>query len=80
MSAGDHFFERYFAENGLQQTLGTVGRPQSTEMSECIFQTFAKYRWRFDSLQVFVGYCNHLRPHQSLKYDELGTSREEFDK
>ena len=46
----------YLAENEIQQTLFSVGRPQSNGKLERFFQTYDKHRWRFDSLERFLEY------------------------
>ena len=74
----DHAFERYLADHAIKQTLCAVGRPQSNGKIERFFQTYEKHRWRFDSLEEFLEYYNHHRPHQSLHYDELETPSEAF--
>jgi len=76
----DHAFETYLAENGIKQTLCKVGRPQSNGKIERFYQTYEKHRWRFESLDTFVEYYNEERPHQSLKYDDLETPAEAFDR
>jgi len=76
----DHQFESYLAENDIKQTLCKVGRPQSNGKIERFFQTYEKQRWRFDSLDEFLGYYNQDRPHQSLRYRELETPAEAFDR
>ncbi|MFC6764662.1 integrase core domain-containing protein [Natrinema soli] len=76
----DHQFESYLADNDIKQTLCQVGRPQSNGKIERFFQTYEKHRWRFDSLEAFLEYYNQDRPHQSLRYDELETPAEAFDR
>jgi transposase InsO family protein len=76
----DHAFETYLAENGIKQTLCKVGRPQSNGKIERFYQTYEKHRWRFESLEAFVEYYNEQRPHQSLRYDDLETPSEAFDR
>lgn len=76
----DHSFERYLADNGIQQTLCAVGRPQSNSKIERYFQTYDKHRWRFEPLQEFLDYYNFQRPHQSLRYDDLETPAEAFNR
>ena len=76
----DHAFETYLTENEIQQTLCKIGRPQSNGKLERFFQTYEKHRWRFDSLEPFLEYYNDHRPHQSLRYDDLETPTEAFDR
>lgn len=76
----DHAFERYLTENNIQQTLCAVGRPQSNGKIERFFQTYVKQRWRFESLEGSLEYYNNHRSHQSLRYDELETPTEVFDR
>lgn len=76
----DHAFETYLTENEIQQTLCKIGRPQSNGKLERFFQTYEKHRWRFDSLEPFLEYYNDHRPHQSLRYDDLETPSEAFDR
>lgn len=75
----DHSFEQYLANN-IQHTLCAVGRPQSNGKIERYFQTYEKHSWRFDSLQEFLEYYNYQRPHQSLRYADLETPAEVFDR
>lgn len=76
----DHAFENYLTEHDIKHTLCTVGRPQSNGKIERFFQTYEKHRWRFDSLDSFVEYYNEQRPHQSLRYDDLETPSEAFER
>ena len=76
----DHAFETYLTENEIQQTLCKIGRPQSNGKLERFFQTYETHRWRFDSLEPFLKYYNDHRPHQSLRYDDLETPSEAFDR
>jgi transposase InsO family protein len=76
----EHSFEQYLADNDIQHTLCAVGRPQSNGKIERYFQTYDKHRWRFDSLEDFLEYYNHQRPHQSLRYDDLETPADAFDR
>jgi transposase InsO family protein len=76
----DRTFEAYPKENEIQHTLCKIGRPQSNGKLERFFQTYEKHRWRLESLETFIEYCNDQRPHQSLRYDNLETPTEAFDR
>ncbi|MFB6282452.1 MAG: integrase core domain-containing protein [Halobacteria archaeon] len=76
----DHVFEGYLEENGIDHTLCKVGRPQINGKIERFYQTYGKQRWRFSSLDEFIGYYNTERPHMSLKWGELETPSEAFER
>ena len=76
----NHKFEGYLHEHGIKHTLCKVGRPQSNGKIERFFQTYDKQRWRFDSLEEFLDFYNKIRPHMSLKWDELETPYEAYDR
>ena len=76
----EHSFEQHLEEHDITHTLCKVGRPQSNGKIERFFQTYDKHRWRFDSLERFIEYYNDQRPHQSLRYDDLETPAEAFDR
>jgi hypothetical protein len=76
----DHSFEQYLVDNDIQHTLCAVGQPQSNSKIERYFQTYDNHRWRFDSLEDFLEYYNQQRPHHSLRYDDVETPTEAFDR
>jgi len=76
----DHAFEGYLHDHGIRHSLCAVGRPQSNGKIERFFQTYEKQRWRFDFLPEFLDFYNKERPHMSLKWDELETPYEAFDR
>ena len=63
-----------------QNDVDRICRPQSNGKLERFFQTYETHRWRFDSLEPFLEYYNDHRPHQSLRYDDLETPSEAFDR
>lgn len=76
----DHALETHLDKHDITHTLCKIGRPQSNSKIERFYQTYEKHRWRFDSLDAFVEYYNDQRPHQSLRYDNLETPTEAFDR
>lgn len=75
-----HAFEEYLDEHAIKHILCKIGRPQSNGKLEVFFQTYDKQRWRFAGLCEFLEYYNTERPHQSLKYDDLETPAEAYDR
>ncbi|MFB6215890.1 MAG: integrase core domain-containing protein [Candidatus Aenigmatarchaeota archaeon] len=76
----DHVFEGYLEENGIDHTLCKVGRPQTNGKIERFFKTYGDHRWRFSSLNEFIDYYNTERPHMSLKWSELETPKDAFER
>ena len=65
-------FERFLAENGIKHIVGRVNHLQTNGKIERFYGTL-EAKIRFDTIDEFVEWYNHKRPHMSLNLEELET-------
>jgi len=71
-------FERFLTENGIRHIVGRVNHPQTNGKIERFYGTFeAKIKY-FDTVDEFIEWYNHKRPHMSLNLDEMETPYQAF--
>lgn len=73
-------FSEFCKDNGIKQILCRVKHPQSNGKIERWFGLYRQKRYLFSSLQDFVYWYNHIKPHMSLNYDELETPVQAFER
>ena len=71
-------FAEFCRANNIKQILCRVKHPQSNGKIERWFGLYRQKRERFASLQDFVYWYNHVKPHLSLNFDELETPVQAF--
>jgi len=71
----DHSFENYCKEKGIKHLLCKYNHPQSNGKIEKWFDTYEKHRYRFGSIDEFIDWYNHIKPHFSL---DIRTPEEVF--
>ncbi|AIY89303.1 IS481 family transposase [Geoglobus acetivorans] len=71
-------FEKFLAENEIKHIVGRVNHPQTNGKIERFYGTLeAKIKY-FDTVDEFMEWYNHKRPHMSLNLDELETPYKAF--
>jgi putative transposase len=73
-------FAEFCKSNGIKQILCRVKHPQSNGKIERWFGLYRQKRDLFPSLKEFVYWYNHIKPHMSLKYEELETPAQAFER
>lgn len=71
-------FAEFCKTHGIKQILCRVKHPQSNGKIERWFGLYRKKRNFFNSLQEFVHWYNHIKPHLSLNFEELETPVQAF--
>ena len=71
-------FAEFCKTNEIKQILCRVKHPQSNGKIERWFGLYRKKRNLFNSLQEFVHWYNHIKPHLSLNFEELETPVQAF--
>jgi putative transposase len=75
---GESRFQVFLEENGIKQILCRIKHPQSNGKVEKWFQVYKNNRHVFDSKEEFLEWYNEVRPHLSLRIDELETPHMAF--
>ena len=70
---GESRFQAFLEEQGIKQILCKIKHPQSNGKVEKWFQVYKNHRHAFDSKKEFLTWYNEVRPHLSLRIDELET-------
>ena len=71
-------FEKFLAENGIRHIVGRVNHPQTNGKIERFYGTLKDKARYFETLDEFVEWYNHKRPHMSLNLEELETPYQAF--
>jgi putative transposase len=71
-------FEKFLVENGIKHIVGRVNHPQTNGKIERFYGTLETKMRYFDTIDEFVEWYNHKRPHMSLNLDELETPYQAF--
>jgi putative transposase len=77
---GDSKFAAYLDACGIKQILCRIKHPQSNGKVERWFQTYERHRDAFNTVEEFVHWYNAVRPHRSLRFDELETPNQAFER
>ena len=70
---GESRFQAFLEEQGIKQILCKIKHPQSNGKVEKWFQVYKNHRYAFASKDEFLIWYNEVRPHLSLRIDELET-------
>ena len=70
---GESRFQAFLEEQGIKQILCKIKHPQSNGKVEKWFQVYKHHRHAFDTKEEFLVWYNEVRPHLSLRIDELET-------
>ena len=70
---GESRFQAFLEEQGIKQILCKIKHPQSNGKVEKWFQVYKNHRHAFASKEEFLTWYNEVRPHLSLRIDELET-------
>ena len=66
---GESAFDKKLKEFHVIHILSGIGRPTTTGKIERFFATYSLEGYRYNTLEYFLHYYNHIRPHQSLEYE-----------
>ena len=75
---GESRFRAFLNEHGIKQILCRIKHPQSNGKVEKWFQIYINHRHAFATKEEFLTWYNEVRPHLSLKLDELETPQMAF--
>ena len=64
--------------NGIKQILCRIKHPQSNGKVEKFFDLYQNKRSLFKTKEEFIIWYNEVRPHRSLKFEELETPQQAF--
>ena len=70
---GESRFQEFLEEQGINQILCKIKHPQSNGKVEKWFQVYKNHRHAFAGKEEFLVWYNEVRPHLSLRIDELET-------
>ena len=71
-------FVDFLKGEGIKRRLCRLQHPQSTGKVEKWFQVYKNHRPAFTSNEKFMKWYNDVRPHRSLRFDELETPHQAF--
>jgi putative transposase len=71
-------FQEFLKQEGIKQILCRIKHPQSNGKIEKWFDTYKNHRNAFKTKEEFLRWYNEVRPHRSLRFDELETSQQAF--
>ncbi|MBS3064659.1 MAG: transposase [DPANN group archaeon] len=74
----DSRFRDYLKSKNIKQILCKVKHPQSNGKIEKWFQAYDNHRKAYKTKKEFMFWYNDLKPHRSLKFDELEKPSEAF--
>jgi putative transposase len=75
---GDSRFKAFLDANGIKQILCRIKHPQSNGKIEKWFELYNNHRFAFPNTEDFLHWYNEIRPHRSLKFEELETPQIAF--
>jgi putative transposase len=75
---GESQFKEFLKSQGIHQILCRIKHPQSNGKIEKWFQTYARHRHAFENKDEFLTWYNDIRPHLSLRIDDLETPSQAF--
>ncbi len=71
-------FKDFLKTEGIKQILCRIKHPQSNGKVEKWFDLYKNHRHAFKSDKAFIRWYNEIRPHRSLRFDELETPHQAF--
>jgi putative transposase len=75
---GESRFAAFLEEEGIKQILCKIKHPQSNGKVEKFFHLYDLHRFSFPGKEEFLVWYNEVRPHLSLRTDELETPQMAF--
>ncbi len=77
---GKSRFKEFLKSQGIKQILCRIKHPQSNGKVEKWFQIYKNHRQAFTSKEEFLTWYNEIRPHLSLRFEELETPEQAFQR
>jgi len=71
-------FAKFLIEQGIKHILCRIKHPQSNGKSEKFNDLYKNHRHAFRTKEEFMHWYNEVRPHRSLKFEELETPQQAF--
>jgi putative transposase len=78
--SGESRFKAFLEKQGIKQILCRIKHPQSNGKVEKWFQVYKNHRHAFVSKEEFLTWYNNVRPHLSLRINELETPAQAFER
>ena len=78
ISEKDCAFQQYLKSRGIKQILCKIKHPQSNGKIERWFSAYKNHRHAFQTKEEFLKWYNEVRPHRSLRFEELETPQIAF--
>ena len=75
---GKSKFKEFLDKHNIQQILCRIKHPQTNGKIEKWFDTYKNHREAFATKEEFLHWYNEVRPHRSLRFDELETPHQAF--
>ena len=75
---GNSKFREFLENKGIKQILCRIKHPQSNGKVEKWFDIYRLHRQAFKTKEEFLYWYNEVRPHRSLKFEELETPQQAF--
>jgi len=75
---GESRFKGYLKSKGIKPILCKVKHPQSNGKIEKWFECYDNHREAFKTIEELLHWYNDLKPHRSLRFEELETPSEAF--
>ena len=75
---GKSRFKTFLKEQGIKHILCKIKHPQSNGKVKKWFQIYKNHRHAFNSKEEFLVWYNEVRPHLSLRFEELETPQQAF--
>jgi putative transposase len=73
-------FGKFLEREGIKHILCKIKHPQSNGKAEKFFHLYDLHRWNFETLEEFTHWYNNVRPHRSLRFEELETPSLAFER
>ena len=77
-SMGKSKFATFLEKQGIKHILCRIKHPQSNGKSEKFNDLYKNHRFAFSTPEKFGNWYNDIRPHMSLKFEELETPNQAF--
>ena len=75
---GKSKFKAFLKQQGVKHILCKIKHPQSNGKIEKWFQIYKRHRQAFETKEEFLTWYNEVRPHLSLRFEELETPQLAF--
>jgi len=77
-SLGDSRFHDFLENHNIKHILCRIKHPQSNGKSEKFNDLYKNHRQAFRTKEEFMHWYNEIRPHRSLRFEELETPQQAF--